>query len=123
VPSQRRHVSAAHIEQATLTKHTLDEHRGAMGLSIERERQKEEDAVQTRNGYRQPGGSGPRSASCLEVCSAGEDDTSLHDVPTDESVQAGRSRGAEDGEAIGLCNALLEQRVWWVRPGEAAAVE
>jgi hypothetical protein len=122
VPLQRRHVSAAHLEQTALTKHTL-KHDGAVGLSVERKRLEEEDTVQTRTDHRQAGGSGPRSASRLEVGSAGENDTSLHDVLTDESVQAARGRGAEDGEAIGLWNALLEQGVRWVGPGDAAAVE
>jgi hypothetical protein len=65
MPLQRYHVSAAHLECTALTKHKLDKHRGAVGLSVERKRQKKEDTVQTHTGYCQVGGNAPCSASRL----------------------------------------------------------
>ena len=91
LPEQRRPVSAVHLEQAAFVKHTLNKHRGTVRPSVEYERLEEEDAVETRTSCGRAGDIAPRSASRLEVCSAREDDTSLYDVLSDESMQAARS--------------------------------
>jgi hypothetical protein len=53
------------FKQSSIAKHKLDKHRGAVGLSVERKRQKEEDTVQTHTAYCQVGGNAPCSASRL----------------------------------------------------------
>jgi hypothetical protein len=59
---------------------------------------KEENALQTRPSSHRAGGSAPRGASRLKVRRTGEEDTPLHDMLGDKSVQATRSGGAENGE-------------------------